>query len=220
MQKMTPFPYFSAVLFDRDGTLIEDKHYLADPHGVELLPGCKELVAQLMAEERKLFVVSNQSGIGRGMFSSADADACNAQMVALLELPRQPFEAILYCPHAPAEECLCRKPGVGMWETLRRQYVMEAGRTLMVGDKVDDLLFAHNAGLGASVLVLTGKGQKTAADLDVLLARDEEYRLLFGEQRPGYPQIVVRDCRALVKALPLYEQKIASSTIQDGSCHV
>lgn len=208
MQKKSPLPYFTAVLFDRDGTLIEDKHYLADPDGVELLAGAKDLVSRFYLEKRLQFVVSNQSGIGRGMFSHDAADACNKRMVDLLEQETTPFSALLYCPHAPTDECSCRKPAIGMWEVIQKDFPVMAARTLMVGDKADDLLFAHNARLGACALVLTGKGKKTADTLTIALTENEDFRLFLHEKRPGYPQIVAKDCLALLNALPLYEEEM------------
>lgn len=206
MQKKSPSPYFTAVLFDRDGTLIEDKHYLADPEGVVLLPGSKALVGHLMAEKRLQFVVSNQSGIGRGMFPSSAADACNERMVSLLGLSETPFARVLYCPHAPEEECSCRKPGIGMWKEIENAFPVSASQTLMVGDKVDDLLFAHNAKLGACALVLTGKGAKTAAQLNISLHEGEEFLFVPHETRPGFPQLVAQNCLALLQALPGFEE--------------
>lgn len=217
MQKKSPLPYFTAVLFDRDGTLIEDNHYLADPEGVVLLTGAKDLVSRLYEEKRLQFVVSNQSGIGRGMFSHDAAEACNKRMVDLLELGTTPFAALLYCPHAPTDECSCRKPAIGMWQTIQKDFPVMAAHTLMVGDKADDLLFAHNAGLGACALVLTGKGKKTADALNIALTENEDFRLVLHEERPGYPQILAKDCLALLKALPLYEEKMRQRSSHDLS---
>lgn len=210
----TSSPYFKAVLFDRDGTLIEDRHYLSDPEGVALVTGARELVSFLLSQQRQLFVVSNQSGIGRGLFSREDADACNARMVELLASSGSPFNEIIYCPHAPGEGCNCRKPAIGMWHHIAANFAVDAPLALMVGDKVDDLLFASNAGLGASALVLTGKGEKTAQDLGIQLAGDEEFLLFPPETRQGFPQIVARNCAALCEALPLYEQQL-----REGNWH-
>lgn len=217
MQKKSLHPYFTAVLFDRDGTLIEDKHYLADPDGVELLAGAKDLVSRFHLENRLQFVVSNQSGIGRGMFRHDAADACNKRMVELLGQETAPFAALLYCPHAPTDECSCRKPAIGMWQKIQKDFPVVAVRTLMVGDKTDDLLFAHNAQLGACVLVLTGKGKKTADELHISLTENEDFRLLFDEKRPGYPQIVAKDCLALLNALPLFEEEMRRRSSYDVS---
>lgn len=156
---------FSAVLFDRDGTLIVDKHYLGDPAGVELIPGTGEALGLLRSRGTKVFVISNQSGIGRGYFPESGWHACEKRLGELLE----PFGAGIdderFCPHAPEDGCTCRKPATGMWKSLKAVHGLEGARCVMVGDKAEDLRFGMNAGLFASVLVLSGKGMKSAEKL-------------------------------------------------------
>ncbi len=152
----------SAVFFDRDGTVIYDRHYLHDPSGVELIPGVGEALSSLTAAGVDAFLVSNQSGIGRGYFAKEDFIACQDRLKELLDRYGTGFRDFRYCPHAPEEECRCRKPGIGMWESLRDVYGLEASSCIMIGDKPEDLLFGKNAGMAAAVLVLTGKGQKSA----------------------------------------------------------
>ena len=197
----------SAVLFDRDGTLIVDKHYLGDPAGVELIPGTGEALAQLGAHGVRSFVISNQSGIGRGYFPEAGWHACEARLRELL----LPFGATLdderFCPHAPEEACRCRKPDTGMWESLKAEYDLGEERCAMVGDKVEDLLFGANAGLCAAVLVLTGKGEGSAAKLglDAEKVRREGFLPVDGPL-PGARMLRTRlfaaaDVRAAVEGL-------------------
>ena len=155
----------SAVLFDRDGTVIFDRHYLSDPAGVELIPGTGEALACLGRENIASFLVSNQSGIGRGYFPESGWYACQARLDELLEEYGAKLVDTRFCPHAPEVQCDCRKPGTGMWESLREQHGLEAGSCAMVGDKPEDLRFGINAGLVAAVLVLTGKGEKSAEKL-------------------------------------------------------
>ena len=152
----------SAVLFDRDGTLIEDRHYLSDPDGVELIPGTGEALAVLRRRGIQTFVVSNQSGIGRGYFPESSWHACEKRLAELLSFFGAGLDDERFCPHAPEEGCRCRKPETGMWESLRASHGLEAARSVMVGDKAEDLLFGANAGLAAAVLVLTGKGERSA----------------------------------------------------------
>lgn len=148
-----------AVLLDRDGTLIEDRHYLSDPAGVSLLPGVGEGLARLAAAGWDLFLVSNQSGIGRGYFTEEAVLACQRRLEELLA----PFGVVLkdavWCPHAPETVCRCRKPAPGLFETLAARHGLAPQRCVMIGDKVDDLGFAAAAGLCAGVLVLSGKGR-------------------------------------------------------------
>ena len=147
-----------AVLLDRDGTLIEDRHYLSDPDGVTLLPGVGEGLSRLAAAGWDLFLVSNQSGIGRGYFTEEAVLACQRRLEELLA----PFGVVLkdavWCPHAPETACRCRKPAPGLFETLEMRHGLDPKHCVMIGDKIDDLGFAVAAGLGAGVLVLSGKG--------------------------------------------------------------
>ena len=155
----------SAVLFDRDGTVIFDRHYLSDPAGVELIPGTGEALARLGRAGIASYLVSNQSGIGRGYFPESAWYACQERLDELLAQKGAKLEDTRFCPHAPEVSCSCRKPGTGMWESLREAHGLDASACAMVGDKPEDLRFGINAGLAAAVLVLTGKGMKSAEKL-------------------------------------------------------
>jgi len=156
------------ILFDRDGTLIADRHYLADPAQVTLLPGVVPALRRLLQAGCRLFVVSNQSGVGRGYFSLESAQACNERLAQLLAAHDVHVTDMLLCPHSPEEGCACRKPRTGMWDVLRGRHGLQAEHTAMVGDKCDDVRFGRAAGL-RTVLVLTGKGRDHAAQLGLLL---------------------------------------------------
>ena len=146
----------SAVLFDRDGTVIFDRHYLSDPAGVELIPGTGEALARLGRAGIASYLVSNQSGIGRGYVPESAWYACQERLDELLAQKGAKLEDTRFCPHAPEVSCSCRKPGTGMWESLREAHGLDASSCAMVGDKPEDLRFGINAGLAAAVLVLTG----------------------------------------------------------------
>ena len=156
---------YSAVLFDRDGTVIFDKHYLSDPEGVELIPGTGEALAKLGKAGIAAYLVSNQSGIGRGYFPESGWYSCQARLGELLSAFGASLADSRFCPHDPEEHCSCRKPATGMWKSLREAHGLEASACAMVGDKSEDLRFGINAGLAAAVLVLTGKGTKSAEKL-------------------------------------------------------
>lgn len=162
----------NALLLDRDGTLIKDKHYLSDPDGVELLPGVGRALALLAAQGLRFFMVSNQSGIGRGYFAASDAEAVNRRLENLLAEQGVVLTATLFCPHAPEAGCECRKPGTGMWRELQAGYGLKPEACAMVGDKVDDMGFAAAAGLALRVLVLTGHGRKAAGRLGLAAPPD------------------------------------------------
>ena len=167
----------SAVLFDRDGTVIVDRHYHGSADGVELIPGAGQALGLLRERGMAAYLVSNQSGIGRGYFPESGWHECQARLQELLAAFGAGFEDARFCPHAPEEACDCRKPAPGMWESLKKEHGLEAARCAMVGDKVEDLLFGVNAGLAAAVLVLTGKGAACAQKLglDEALIRERGF---------------------------------------------
>ncbi|HEX7239268.1 MAG TPA: HAD-IIIA family hydrolase, partial [Longimicrobiaceae bacterium] len=109
---MPSSPLRPAVFLDRDGTVIHDAHYLADPEGVRLLPGAAEAVARLNRAGVPVVLVTNQSGIGRGLFSEADFRAVQDRVEALLAAGGARIDAVYHCPHAPDADppCDCRKP--------------------------------------------------------------------------------------------------------------
>lgn len=192
----------TTVLLDRDGTVILDKHYLSDPAGVELLPGSVEGLRELASAGMRLFIVTNQSGIGRGYFSEQDYHACHAAMEALLRAEGVTLDGSVFCPHAPEEQCACRKPSAGMWRSLAARHGLDPARTAMIGDKADDIAFGRRAGVAATVLVLTGKGREAAEKLSLpVLKQDEAFRVLDATAGEAVPHAVARDLSGAARFL-------------------
>ncbi|KOV81270.1 HAD-IIIA family hydrolase [Nocardia sp. NRRL S-836] len=133
---------FDAVLFDRDGTLIRDVPYNGDPSAVTPMPGAREVLRDLRERGLRTGVVSNQSGIGRGLLTRAQVDAVNARVEELLG----PFGTWQICPHAPDEGCACRKPAPGMVLAACEALGVSPRRTLFVGDIGADVEAAQAAG--------------------------------------------------------------------------
>ena len=152
------------ILLDRDGTLIEDRHYLSDPAGVTLLPGVGTGLQCLSRAGCRLFLISNQSGVGRGYFTEQDVQACQIRLDTLLADYAVHLTDAVWCPHAPEENCACRKPRPGLWERLSAKHHLRANRSIMIGDKQDDLFLADQAGLAVGILVLSGKGKRQAEE--------------------------------------------------------
>ena len=149
-----------AVFLDRDGTLIREKKYLRDPEGVELLPGVPEGLALLRRHGYSLVVTTNQSGVGRGLYSLDDMHAVNARLQALLAGEGIGLDAVYYCPHAPDEQCRCRKPAPGMLERAACELGISFESSFVIGDKEADVLLGRNAGM-QSILVRSGYGAET-----------------------------------------------------------
>lgn len=146
-----------ALCLDRDGTVIEDKNYLDDPARVELTQNCVEGLRLFQSFEFVIFIVTNQSGISRGYFSEDQMQIVNSRMCDLLSEQGISIEETVFCPHTTADNCVCRKPKVGMLETLDAKYDIDWDASFFVGDKDIDLLCGRAMNMN-SILVTTGKG--------------------------------------------------------------
>ncbi len=153
-------PRPQAALLDRDGTIIEDRHYLADPDGVVLLPGAAEGLRGLAELGLRLIIVTNQSGVASGRIAPAALDAIHRRLLDLLEGMGVSIAGIYACPHAPDSGCDCRKPGLGLARQAERELGLDLNRVLVVGDKPADIGLGR--GLAApTFLVTTGEGAIT-----------------------------------------------------------
>lgn len=166
-----------ALFLDRDGTLIFDKDYLHEPEKVELIPGVREAIRAAIRAGSKLFLLTNQSGIGRGYFTMDDYAKCHARFVELLGIPADAFVACGIAPEAPDQPSRYRKPKPDfILEQLAAFPDLEPSRCWMVGDRMSDWQCGLNAGI-RSAAVATGKpidaGTRTwLAENDVPLFSD------------------------------------------------
>lgn len=146
-----------AAFLDRDGTLIEDPGYLSDPDLVRLLPDVAEALRRLAAAGFLRIVVTNQSGIARGLVTAAQVDAIHREVERLLALDGASIDAWYICPHAPDAGCDCRKPATASHRAAAERFGIELATSWCVGDRIGDVEAA--AALGArAVLVGTGEG--------------------------------------------------------------
>lgn len=156
-----------AVFLDRDGTLVVERGYVGRPDDVELLPHAPEGLRQLAAAGFALVVVSNQSGVARGLYSLESAYATMAALRVLLRRHGVELDAIYFCPHHPDEGCACRKPGVALLEQAADNLALALRESVMVGDKLTDVATGHGA-RASSVLVRTGYGREEEQRLSSL----------------------------------------------------
>ena len=150
-----------ALFLDRDGTIILDKHYLSDPAGVELIPGVAAALAHARVLGYRLFILTNQSGIGRGLYTLEDTHRVDARMDELLDLPRPIFDDVCIAPEAPDQPSLYRKPSPRYILEMIDRYRLDPAHCWMVGDRESDIASGLAANVRA-VAVCTGK--HTAAD--------------------------------------------------------
>jgi D-glycero-D-manno-heptose 1,7-bisphosphate phosphatase len=150
------------VLFDRDGTLVVDVPYNADPAVVTAMPTAKRAVARVRAAGIPVGVVTNQSGIGRGIISRAEVDSVNRAIDAMFG----GFDSWQVCPHSPDDHCACRKPEPGMIEAAARDAGVESSDVVVIGDIGSDVEAARAAG-AMGILVptpVTRREERAAAD--------------------------------------------------------
>ena len=129
----------SAVFLDRDGTIIKDAKYISRPEQVELINGAAEAISRINAALVPVIVVTNQSGIGRGLYSQADYERVQARTEELLAQRGARIDATYLCPHEPGENCRCRKPGTLLFERASAELGVELPSALFIGDRLRDI---------------------------------------------------------------------------------
>ena len=151
---MNPLP--TAVFLDRDGTIIEDRHYLSDPAEVVLVEGAAEAIARINALLVPAIVITNQSGIGRGYFTVDDYDAVSRRIDELLAEKSARIDASYLCPHSPDDKCECRKPGVLLYVRAAQEHPgLDLSRALYIGDRMRDV--APGLALGGNAVLVPSR---------------------------------------------------------------
>lgn len=181
-----------AIFLDRDGTINEDSGYVSRPDELIIYPSAAEAVRLINEAGLKVFIVTNQSGIARGLYSEETLHSIHERMREELAREGATVDAIYYCPHHPAfgdrryrKSCDCRKPQPGLLFRAAREHNIDLTRSYVVGDKASDINLAASVG-AKGALVLTGYGSETRAD---------------PERWPCRPDIVTEDLLAAVKII-------------------
>lgn len=153
-----------AIFLDRDGTINVDSGYLREPAAVELIPGAAQAIREWNESGFPVIVISNQSGVARGMMSLATMVAVHQAILQLLAKEGAFINASYFCPHHKAgaiplfsRSCDCRKPGTALISRAIRQHHLDAGQSVMIGDKYSDIAAGNAAGM-RTILVKTGNG--------------------------------------------------------------
>lgn len=153
-----------AVFVDRDGTVIREREYLSDPAGVELIPGAVEALKAFQDAGYAVVIVTNQSGIARGLYDEEAYRAVEAEVESRLEGQGVRVLASYHCPHHPefTGPCDCRKPAVGLFRRAEREHGLDLSRSVYIGDRLRDIEAAIELG-GSGLLVRTGHGAEEAS---------------------------------------------------------
>lgn len=149
------------ILLDRDGVINHDSDaFIKSPDEWQAIEGSLEAIALLHQHGYQVIVVTNQSGIARGLFNQDTLSAIHAKMCRLVEAAGGKIAAIYYCPHGADSRCQCRKPKAGMLKQCAKDFGIELSNIPVVGDSLRDLQAANTVG-ALPVLVKTGKGERT-----------------------------------------------------------
>lgn len=151
-----------AAFIDRDGTLIEEVNFLSKVDELRLFPYTAEAIGLLKSNGFRVIVVTNQSGIGRDIYSEADMHSIHDAMQTELG---GAIDAFYFCPHLPCDGCECRKPNLGMLKLAQKDFEIDLENSWIIGDKKIDVETGANAGI-RSALVLTGYGSKHRHELE------------------------------------------------------
>ena len=188
------------LLLDRDGVLNANRHYDYTPETMVLLPGVIEGLKRFTDAGWEFFVVSNQSGVGRGLVTEESVRACNERLREMLAKEGIILTDIVYCPHHPDDHCSCRKPALGMWHQLAKKHGLTPVSCVMVGNSRSDIAFGRAIGcrtalvapLGAPLVSSTPGG--IVPDLPTL---EHLVRLTMDPPASFEADVVVSDLRAL-----------------------
>jgi len=172
-------PRRPAVFLDRDGTINEEVDFVRTPDQLVLIPGAGRAIRLLNRAGLVTCVISNQSGVGRGLYTEHDLGLIHARLAEDLKKEEAVLDRIYYCPHHPTEgippyniACACRKPSPGMLRAAERELHLDLQRSTVVGDRSVDVLAGRAVG-ARTVLVLTGYGQQAEKDCAALGVRPD-----------------------------------------------
>lgn len=151
----------AAAFLDRDGTIIRDTGFLHDPAQVALLPGAASAIRRFNAAGLPVVIVSNQSGIARGLYPESAYHAVQARLVELLAAEGARIDASYFCPHHPqfSGPCDCRKPGLLLFHRASQDHGIDLSQSLYIGDRPSDIEPARHLG-GRPFMVRTGQGEQ------------------------------------------------------------
>jgi D-glycero-D-manno-heptose 1,7-bisphosphate phosphatase len=172
------------VVLDRDGTIVVDRHYLADPDALEFKPGAAAGLRRMSDMGFRLVIITNQSGIARRIFSLSRLEEIHARLRQMLDSAGVRLDGIYFCPHEPADACECRKPKLGLMRRASEELGFDMSEAIVIGDKESDVEFGRRAG---AVTFLIGKPESpsiSSTAADHVVEDLEEAADIIGSGRP------------------------------------
>lgn len=148
-----------AIFLDRDGVINRypgDTKYVTKLSDFRFLPGAKAAIARLSKNKFKVFIISNQAGVGKGLFTQDTLDSITEKMLKAIKESKGKVEAVYYCTHRKDENCSCRKPKTGLIDIVKKKHKVDLKKTFFIGDTIRDVETALAAGC-KSILLLSGK---------------------------------------------------------------
>ena len=150
---------FPAIFLDRDGVLIENRpEYVRDWSQAGIFPAAIDALSSPKLDDYKMVMVTNQSAVGRGIISLADAEEINERLVSLIRNRGSRMDAVYLCPHGPADGCDCRKPKPGLLLRAAKDLSLDLKRSWMIGDAWSDVQAGQAAGVRGTIILKTGRG--------------------------------------------------------------
>ena len=145
-----------AIFLDRDGVINVEKNYLYKIKDFEFVAGTFDTLKKLQTQGYKLFIITNQSGVGRGYYTLEDFNKLTAWMINEFDKRDITISQIELCPHAPNEDCTCRKPKTGMIDNILKNHNIDLENSWLIGDKSSDIECAKNANIKNTIQVKSG----------------------------------------------------------------
>ncbi|WP_419764247.1 MAG: D-glycero-beta-D-manno-heptose 1,7-bisphosphate 7-phosphatase [Arcobacter sp.] len=145
-----------AIFLDRDGVINIEKNYVCKIEDFEFIDGVFDTLSYLQKSGYKLFVITNQSGIGRGYYSKEDFEKLTSWMLDEFQKKQINISQVEHCPHNPTDGCTCRKPQSGMIDNILKNHKIDLENSWLIGDKESDILCAKNANIKNTIQVKTG----------------------------------------------------------------
>jgi D-glycero-D-manno-heptose 1,7-bisphosphate phosphatase len=168
------------VVLDRDGTIVVDRHYLADPDDLEFESGAEAGLRKMSELGFRLVVITNQSGIARGLLSLSRLEEIHERLKQMLHSIGVRLEAIYFCPHAPGDGCECRKPNLGLMRQASAELGFDMSESIVIGDKESDVEFGRRAGALAMQIGKVESQLSSATTPDYIVADLKEAADIIG----------------------------------------